>query len=35
VIGVMKESDFKAHAWVEHDGMPILPAGPYTRLMEM
>jgi hypothetical protein len=35
VIGVRKESDFQAHAWVEHDGEPILPAGPYTRLMEM
>jgi len=35
VIGVRKDSDFEAHAWVEHDGEPILPAGPYTRLMEM
>ena len=35
VIGVRKESDFQAHAWVEHDGVPILPAGAYTRLMEM
>jgi hypothetical protein len=35
VIGVRKESDFQAHAWVEHDGEPILPAGPYTRLMEL
>lgn len=35
VIGVRKESKFEAHAWVEHEGEPILPAGPYTRLMEM
>lgn len=35
VIGVRKESEFEAHAWVEHEGEPVLPAGPYTRLMEM
>lgn len=35
VIGVRKESSFQAHAWVEHEGEPVLPAGPYTRLMEM
>lgn len=35
VIGVRKNSGFEAHAWVEHDGEPILPPGEYTRLMEM
>lgn len=35
VIGVRKQSEFEAHAWVEHDGEPILPAGEYTRLTEV
>lgn len=35
VIGVRKESEFQAHAWVEHDGEAILPSGEYTRLMEL
>lgn len=35
VIGVSKTSEFKAHAWVEHGGEPILPAGQYTRLTEL
>ena len=35
VIGVRKQSGFEAHAWVEHDGEPILPAGEYTRLTEV
>ena len=35
VIGVRKESEFEAHAWVEHQGEPILPAGDYTRLTEL
>lgn len=35
VIGVSKTSEFKAHAWVEHRGEPILPAGEYTRLTEL
>jgi hypothetical protein len=35
VIGVRKSSEFEAHAWVEHDGEPILPPGEYTRLTEL
>jgi hypothetical protein len=35
VIGVRKAPDFQAHAWVEHEGRPILPAGEYTRLTEL
>ena len=35
VIGVRKTSEFEAHAWVEHAGQPILPAGDYTRLTEL
>jgi hypothetical protein len=35
VIGVRKTSEFEAHAWIEHDGQPILPAGDYTRLTEL
>ena len=35
VIGVRKEPDFEAHAWIEHEGRPVLPAGAYTRLTEL
>lgn len=35
VIGVRNEGSFQAHAWVEHQGRPILPAGSYTRLTEL
>ena len=35
VIGVRNDPDFAAHAWVEHDHSPILPAGQYTRLTEL
>jgi hypothetical protein len=35
VIGVRKDAEFQAHAWVEHAGEAILPAGEYTRLMEL
>jgi hypothetical protein len=35
VIGVRKDPEFKAHAWIEHAGRPILPAGEYTRLTEL
>lgn len=35
VIGVRKAPLFEAHAWVEHDGQPILPAGEFTRLTEL
>ena len=26
---------FRAHAWVEHEGRPLLPAGEYGRLVEL
>jgi len=35
VIGVRKSAGFEAHAWVEHGGQAILPAGEYTRLTEL
>lgn len=35
VIGVRNEPEFIAHAWVEHEGRPVLPAGEYTRLTEL
>jgi hypothetical protein len=35
VIGVRNDPKFTAHAWVEHEGRPILPAGEYTRLTEL
>jgi hypothetical protein len=35
VIGVRRNSEFEAHAWVEHEGAAILPAGEYTRLTEL
>lgn len=37
VIGVRNESTFAAHAWVEHDGIPLLPAGGFGmgRLVEL
>jgi hypothetical protein len=35
VIGVQTGSSFTAHAWVEHDDRPILPAGDYIRLHEL
>jgi hypothetical protein len=36
VIGV-RPDPFAAHAWVEHDGQPLLPAAtaPFERLLEM
>lgn len=34
VIGVRSKPAFEAHAWVEHQGRPILPAGEFSRLME-
>lgn len=35
VIGVRPGSDFGAHAWVEREGMPLLPSGgeSYSRLL--
>jgi len=37
VLGVRAEPDFAAHAWVEHDGVPVLPPGSasYQRLVEL
>jgi transglutaminase-like putative cysteine protease len=35
VIGVRGGETFAAHAWVEHDGVPVLPAGHFERLMEL
>ena len=37
VFAVRAEPDFAAHAWVEHDGVPVLPpASPeYQRLIEL
>lgn len=31
VLGVRAAPDFTAHAWVEHRGLPLLPAGDYAR----
>ena len=35
VVGVRSTPSFGAHAWVEHEGRPVLPAGEYTRLIEL
>lgn len=37
VIGVAPGATFRAHAWVEHAGYPVLPsgAGEYERLLEL
>jgi transglutaminase-like putative cysteine protease len=35
VIGVRGGGAFAAHAWVEHDGLPVLPVGDFDRLMEL
>lgn len=35
VIGVRNEPEFQAHAWVEHQERPVLPAGRYQRLTEL
>lgn len=37
VIGVRPGSDFGAHAWVEREGMPLLPSGGerYSRLLSL
>lgn len=35
VIGVRNDPEFAAHAWVEHEGRPVLPSGEYTRLTEL
>jgi hypothetical protein len=37
VLGVKAAPDFTAHAWVEHGGVPLLPAGDYAggRITEL
>lgn len=35
VIAVKPEPSFRAHAWVEHEGLPLLPTGGYERLLEL
>jgi hypothetical protein len=37
VIGVRAGESFAAHAWVEHEGVPLLPAGgePFERLVTL
>jgi Transglutaminase-like superfamily len=35
VIGVSVHDSFEAHAWVEHAGTPVLPAGHFARLHEL
>jgi Transglutaminase-like superfamily len=31
ILGVQSSPEFSAHAWVEHGGHPLLPAGDYER----
>jgi hypothetical protein len=31
ILGVQSAPEFTAHAWVEHRGRPLLPAGDYER----
>lgn len=35
VIGVLGEPEFAAHAWVEHGGKALVPAGRFERLVEL
>jgi hypothetical protein len=37
VLAARSEPDFAAHAWVEHDGLAVLPPGSssYQRLIEL
>ena len=35
VLGVRDGGGFGAHAWVEHDGRPVLPAAEFVRLVEL
>jgi hypothetical protein len=35
VIGVKSGRPFKAHAWVEHEGRPVLPDNGFARLLEV
>jgi transglutaminase superfamily protein len=34
VIGVRRDPEFLAHAWVERNAEAVLPAGPFERLLE-
>lgn len=34
-IGVKPGPPFEAHAWVEHDGRPVLPQGEFALLLEV
>ena len=34
-IGVKSDGDFGAHAWVEHDAVPVLPTGRMARLVDL
>jgi hypothetical protein len=35
IVAVKAEPAFAAHAWIEHDHRPLLPAGEYGRLVEL
>jgi hypothetical protein len=35
VVGVRDDAGFGAHAWVEHEGRPVLPAAGFGRLVEL
>jgi hypothetical protein len=35
IVAVNSSPDFEAHAWVEHNKRPLLPAGEYGRLVEL
>jgi hypothetical protein len=35
VVAAKADRGFEAHAWVEHDGRPLLPAGDYGKLVEL
>jgi hypothetical protein len=35
VVGVRTHPGFAAHAWVEHDGWPVLPTAGFHRLLEL
>jgi hypothetical protein len=35
VIGVRPGREFAAHAWLEHDGLALLPKGRFERLLEL
>ena len=35
IVGVRTDHGFGAHAWVEHDGRPVLSAAGFRRLLEL